>query len=492
MCDVAGEVNHPRIIQGGMGVGVSSWRLARAVAALGEFGVVSGTGIDTVVVRELQQGDPHNRRRVLQAYPDQEIVRYLVQRFYIDGGIADGVPYKLLPLHGFRPTVRSQRILSAATFSEVRLAKEGHSGLVGINLMAKLKRFTLAGMYGAMLAGADAIFMGAGIPAEEPIALRQLAAGEPARLRLEVDTSAAPDHLRSADHHYELDPAKLLHDPQPLRVPDFYPVIASDLLARILVKKLPNDAIAGWIIEGPTAGGHNAPPRGKQYDDSENPVYDGRDEVDLKQIAGLGYPFYLAGGYASPRKLNAAVAAGAAGIQVGTLFSLADESGYPEADKRRVIEAVHRGEVSVRTDGRVSPTGFPFKVVDIAGADAGPAQQRQRVCDLGYLQTAVIDARGRIQGRCPAEDVAAYVKKGGKVEDTVRRACLCNALMSNVGLGQRRPRGAEPQIFTAGDDLVELSLGSIESPHYSAADVIHYLRGTQKDIPLSQTARDHA
>ena len=45
------------IIQGGMGVGVSSWRLARSVARLGEFGVVSGTGIDTVLVRELQQGD---------------------------------------------------------------------------------------------------------------------------------------------------------------------------------------------------------------------------------------------------------------------------------------------------------------------------------------------------------------------------------------------------------------------------------------------------
>ena len=39
-----------RIIQGGMGIGVSSWRLARRVAQLGEFGVVSGTAVDNDLV----------------------------------------------------------------------------------------------------------------------------------------------------------------------------------------------------------------------------------------------------------------------------------------------------------------------------------------------------------------------------------------------------------------------------------------------------------
>lgn len=34
---------NPLIIQGGMGVAVSSWPLARAVALEGELGVVSGT-----------------------------------------------------------------------------------------------------------------------------------------------------------------------------------------------------------------------------------------------------------------------------------------------------------------------------------------------------------------------------------------------------------------------------------------------------------------
>ena len=37
------------LIQGGMGVAVSDWRLARAVSQAGHLGVVSGTAVDTVV-----------------------------------------------------------------------------------------------------------------------------------------------------------------------------------------------------------------------------------------------------------------------------------------------------------------------------------------------------------------------------------------------------------------------------------------------------------
>ena len=47
----------PIIIQGGMGVAVSSWKLAKAVAVTGQLGVVSGTAVDAVMVRRLQLGD---------------------------------------------------------------------------------------------------------------------------------------------------------------------------------------------------------------------------------------------------------------------------------------------------------------------------------------------------------------------------------------------------------------------------------------------------
>ncbi|MFQ5568757.1 MAG: nitronate monooxygenase [Rhodothermales bacterium] len=467
----------PKIIQGGMGIAVSSWRLARAVAQTGEVGVISGTAIDSVVVRELQQGDPHGRLRALQAYPDQNIVDYLFDQFFVKGGIGKGKPYKLLPMHRFKPTILSQRLLSAATFSEVFLAREGHDGFVGINLLCKLKRYTLACMYGAMLAGISAVMMGAGIPTEEAEQIRTLAAGEKAQLRLDVDTSKASDP--KASYYYELDPADLLPDPPQLPQPMFFPIISSDTLARILDKKVSKGLITGWIIEGPVAGGHNAPPRRKQLDEKGDPVYDERDIANLDVIAALGYPYYLAGGYGTPEKLQEALRRGAAGIQVGSLFSLADESGYPAESKRTLIRKIHEGSVAVRTDGRISSTGFPFKVVELEGTLGMQEHfsERIRICDLGYLQQAYVDGKDRLQVRCPAEPVDVYVEKGGKREDTERRGCLCNGLMANIGLGQQQKWGEERQLFTAGDDLVHLPLGSAEHPHYSARDVIHYLHG---------------
>ena len=62
----------PEVIQGGMGVGVSSWRLARSVSRVGGLGVVSGTALDVVLARRLQDGDPGGHmRRALAAFPEQ-------------------------------------------------------------------------------------------------------------------------------------------------------------------------------------------------------------------------------------------------------------------------------------------------------------------------------------------------------------------------------------------------------------------------------------
>lgn len=58
----AGPGEWPVLIQGGMGVGVPGWRLARAVAATGQLGVVSGVALDAVLARRLQCGDPEGER----------------------------------------------------------------------------------------------------------------------------------------------------------------------------------------------------------------------------------------------------------------------------------------------------------------------------------------------------------------------------------------------------------------------------------------------
>jgi len=467
--------DRPNIIQGGMGIGVSSWELAREVARKGEIGVVSGTCIDTVMVRELQEGDPHGRREALRAYPDQEIVDEIIDRFYVSGGKDENEPYELLPIHRFDPTVRSQKILCLAAFSEVLMAKAGHDGRVGINVMAELKRYTLACLYGAMLAGAAAIFIGAGIPMEEAKQIPLLASGEEARLRLDVEGFESKEVDR--DFEYKLDPGDLLENPPSLFSPDFYPIVSTDTLARVLDRKLNDELVSGWVIERPTAGGHNAPPRNKDYDGNGNPVYDEKDEADLERFRSMDDPFYLAGGFGTPEKLREAIRLGASGIQVGSLFSLTDESGYAPEDTRRIIRAIHQDRVEIRSDGRISPTGFPFSVLEMDGEPTAreESKARNRICDLGYLRTPFLDEHGNVRGRCPAEPVQNYVRKGGNREETEERACLCNALFANIDHPQQRKDGTEPQIFTGGERLSDLALGSTESPSYTVQDVIDYL-----------------
>jgi NAD(P)H-dependent flavin oxidoreductase YrpB (nitropropane dioxygenase family) len=472
----------PNIIQGGMGVGVSSWRLARRVAQRGEIGVVSGTAMDTVVARELQEGDPHDRRSALAAYPDTAAAEHLVDRFYRPDGLPKGEAYDLLNMHRFKPSEASQRLLAAATFTEVYLAKQGHDGFIGLNLLAKLTRYTLPCIYGALLAGVDMVSIGAGIPLEEARQIPRLAAGEEAKLRFDVDTSQAED--ADASYSYTFDPGAVADPPPTLDPPAFFPIISSDVLARILDTKLPDEHVDGWVVEGYTAGGHNAPPRNKEYRADGTPIYDRRDDADLEAMQALGKPFFLAGGYGSPKGLRYAHSIGAAGIQVGSLFSLTDESGYPPATTWRLIRGLHAGEISVQTDGRVSSTGFPFKVLSVDGtlSDEERLEDRSRVCDLGYLREPYVDEEGRLMGRCPAEPVKTYVSRGGDPEDTEGRACLCNALLANIGLGQQRGNSVEPPLFTGGDALENLPLGSVDEPHYDADDVIDYLY-SQRSAP---------
>ena len=461
-----------------MGIGVSSWQLARRVAQRGEIGVVSGTGIDSVVVRELQDGDPHDRRRVLQTYPDTETADHLVDTYYRPDGLPAGASYDLLSMHRFQPTEASQRILAAATYTEVRLAKDGHDGVVGLNLLAKLKRYTLPCLYGALLAGVDLVSIGAGIPLEEARQMQALATGEPGELRLDVDASQAPDDAEET-FTYRFDPRVVVDDPPVMEPPAFFPIVSSDVLARIMDAKLPEEAVDGWVVERPVAGGHNAPPRNKQYDDNGDPIYDERDEADLEAVADLGKPFYLAGGFGSPDGLAHARRVGADGIQVGSLFSLAEESGYPDDVTRDLVRGIHAGEITVKTDGRVSSTGFPFKVLSVDGslADDEVYDDRPRVCDLGYLREPYLNSQGQVLGRCPAEPVRTYTSRGGDPQDTEGRACLCNALLANIGLAQQRGETEEPTLFTGGEALEDLPLGSVEDPTYDVDDVLQYLYG---------------
>jgi NAD(P)H-dependent flavin oxidoreductase YrpB (nitropropane dioxygenase family) len=201
--------------------------------------------------------------------------------------------------------------------------------------------------------------------------------------------------------------------------------------------------------------------------------------VDLERLRALGLPFWLAGGAGSPAGVRAALDAGAVGVQVGTLFAYCDESGIEADLKARVLAAVAAGRVDVLTDPRASPTGYPFKLVEVEGL-ATQDETRVRRCDLGYLRVAYRRPDGRLGYRCPAEPVAEYVAKGGDAADTVGRRCLCNGLVADVGHAQPRPvdeGGDERPLLTAGDDLRALRGFLAGRTRYSARDVIDHLLG---------------
>lgn len=455
-----------------MGVGVSNWRLANAVARLGQLGVVSGTALDTLLVRRLQDGDPGGAvRRAMERFPIPGVAAAALERWLRPEGRAADSPYDLLPLYRRTVSVARQQLTALANFVEVWLAKEGHDGPVGVNLLTKVQLPNLASLYGAVLAGVDYVLMGAGIPREIPGALDALAAHRPAEMRLDVEGDAAggaesltfdPRPLWSADPHVA--PAR----------PRFLPVVSATSLAVTLARKA-NGRVDGFVVEGHTAGGHNAPPRGELVLDARGePVYGERDRVDLEKLRALGLPFWLAGGAGSPEGVRAALDAGAAGVQVGTLFAYCDESGITADLRARVLAAVADGRVTIRTDPRASPTGYPFKLVEADGV-ATQDDTRVRRCDLGYLRAAYRRPDGRLGYRCPAEPVEDYVAKGGDAADTVGRRCLCNGLVADVGHAQRQPEGEELPLLTAGDDLPGLRgfLGGRAS--YSARDVVEYL-----------------
>jgi nitronate monooxygenase len=468
---------NPVIIQGGMGAGVSAWQLARAVSLAGQLGVVSGTALDVLLARRLETGDPGGHmRRALDQFPFPDVTQRILRRFFIPGGKPSDQPFRGGHVISVRPSRAQLELVVAANFVEVYLAKEGHDGIVGINFLEKIQPPTLPSLYGAMLGGVDYVLMGAGIPRRIPGVLDQLAYGEAVELPLNVAHSDDGDSFVT-----RFDPVEFAGAPFPwLRRPQFLAIVASATLASMMVRKA-SGRVDGLVIEGPTAGGHNAPPRGEaQLNDRGEPVYGRRDTVDLEAIRSLGLPFWLAGSYGSPEQVALALAAGAAGVQVGTAFAFCQESGLQDDLKRRVLAMSREGSLDVLTDPAASPTGFPFKVLNLDETLSEPSAyaERERRCDMGFLRQAYRRPDGKLGWRCPAEPVEDYLRKGGQESETVGRKCLCNALLANIGLGQSQRDGtAELPLVTCGDDVqsIERVRRYAAAANYSAKQVVDYL-----------------
>jgi len=503
------------LIQGGMGVFVSNWRMARAVAMERPgvaAGTVSGTGLDWVYVRLLQLGDPGGHiRRAMAAFDaafGTGIGRKICDRYFIDGGKAPATRFKNAPLQIVRMRDGSDlvplpvqpaepvaltldadivELLIATGFAEVWLAKEGHDGKIFINFLKKVELPLVYTMYGAMLAGVDGVIVGAGNPDGLPAVCSRLVTHEAVDIDLLVLYREPGEAFYVPFDPRQVADGKLAQ--KPLRRPAFLAIASLENLVKALAQSQ-SEAPDGFIIEHHTAGGHNAGPQGLvRVDDKGQPIYGDLDEPDLQAIRQVGLPFWLAGGYGSREKLQQALACGAAGVQVGSVFALAEESGMKPAYRTAILNEIKKGteDAALVQTTLFSPTGFPFKVVQLNDTLANEAvyTARSRVCDIGLLQQRgfskpAADGTRRLFQRCPAAPVEGFIHKRGLPHNTEDRRCLCNGLLSCVGLGQVDKQEEEPAIVTLGNHLDGIRrLSRQGQTQYWVRDVVNDILGNQ-------------
>jgi len=460
-----------QIIMGGMGVAISWYKIAKIVSMLGGLGTVSGTAAERIMASVLSRGDPGGHfRRALKHFPFQDSAERIIREFYIEQGDTK-TPRRSVPVYSLNPSKMLIELIICANFAFVWLAKEGHYRPISINYLEKIAMPHIYAIIGAILAGVDVITMGAGLPINIPPLIDQLIQGRIAEYPIPIVGEKTP-------YRMQFDPGKFFGANLHISYrPSFLPIISSNSLAKICTERLPSGSVQGFVVEEDTAGGHNAPPRGRPVilDDLGQPVYGSRDKVDYHELADLGFPFWIAGSYASPEKLAWAKENGAQGVQLGSIFALSNQSGMDPVSRQKIRRNGYRGEQKIFTDPVASPTGYPFKVALVEGtlSEKEVYESRKRRCSQGALVVPYRRPNGSIGYRCSAEDVGNYVKKGGRREDTFGVKCICNGLMATADVN---PDPAEPKIVTIGDDLSFLPrLMRDENSGYDVEDVFRYM-----------------
>jgi NAD(P)H-dependent flavin oxidoreductase YrpB (nitropropane dioxygenase family) len=330
-------------------------------------------------------------------------------------------------------------------FVEVAKAKLGHNGKIGINVMWKCSLTVLPSIYGAMLAGVDALLCGAGVPMELPDIVH--------RIRNNKDLDYKPLHGTDTNVSMEISGDNTTGLLQKFSFPHMIPILSNFAFPKRIVdiweREYNGARPSAFVLENHPAGGHNAPPRNKQF-------FSDQDDINsyFDKTRDLGVPIYVAGAGSDREDYLHWVARGAYGLQVGSRFALCEESGMRKDIREKIIEMNASGTCEVETNSRLSSTGYPFKVVAMEGtiADKAVFDARKRICNKGYLVKSHINTKpdGTTEETyiCPGMPEKQYVKLGGKAEDTVGVGCLCNALFSTAGLGDK----IEPPVVTLGEE----------------------------------------
>jgi nitronate monooxygenase len=460
-------MEQPRIIQGGLETMVATWPLARAVARAGQLGVVAGALLPVIMARRLQLGDPGGHlRRAFGQFPFPAVARRVWKHWFVPGGKPEPEPFAPLRPPRLEEDPELAELAVQAGFTEVFLAREGHDGPVGMHFHPSAELPLLPTMYGALLAMTPYLLIH---HRHAPTVLEQMEAlllGKITGWNLPVadaDSGEAPACC--------FNPARLTAKPPPPLPPPHVLIVGPS--ARALTAARAETAgrrVAGFIW-------HPEPPT--DFPEAE----------ELAALRALERPFWLAGLPPTPAQLRAARRAGAAGLVVGTPFYYCAESELAPEWKRRVFArlaplpetASPAVPARLEVEFMASPTGFSVPVVQLAGTAADPEQyaQRERICDVGFLRQLYRRRDGSVGYRCPGENLADHVAKGGDLRGSVTQHCMCNGLLAALGLAQRRPGfGGELPLLPAGEDLSVLEqFRSAADASFAAADVVARLLG---------------
>lgn len=523
-------LNNIRLIQGGMGVYVSNWKLAKSVASTkpGKVaGTISGTALDSVYVRLLQLGDPGGYiKRAFQAFDlkfKTNIASEIYKSYYIPFGKRPEERFQGTPMTKLRfsdgsvelplgePNRKANyelkidekliKLLIVSGFAETWLAKESHKGLIFMNFLHKIEIPLVYTLYGSMLADIDGVIVGAGNPDGLPALCQKLADHESVQTELNVLYKESGEKFHLVFNPKELENGILTK--QSLKKPAFLAIVSLEDLATSLSNSssMPPD---GLIIENFRAGGHNANPVEGIFkkDELGQPIYGEKDVVNLEKIKKTNLPFWLGGGFGSQLKLKEALQSGATGIQVGSLFAMAEESGMKSEHKDAIFKSFRdkKSDKDIVRTTMYSPTGFSFKVAILDGtlSDTTVYENRHRVCDVGLLQQIGLtkpdnSGKRRLFQRCPAAPLNMYLKNRGIQRNTEDKRCLCNGLLSAAGFPQIHKNGKiteEPSIVTIGENLEEIRrLSRNGQISYSVRDAIDYILGKEyAEIPIPKEA----
>ena len=292
------------IMQGGMGVNISTAEMALSVAREGGVGHVSDAMLPDLVDRLFGTGFTKMKAGLCRA---------------ADAALGKAAFH--FPLDDVRAAAK--QYIESVMQKKMGDAKEG---LIFVNVMEKLTMndslaSLRARLLGALDGGVDGISLSAGLHTSSFSLMSEHSRFRDAMLGIVVSSRRALNLF-------------LRRSAKTGRMPDYI------------------------VVEGPLAGGH----LGFGMTDWVN--FKLADIVrDVKAYLaenGLSIPVIAGGGvFTGTDGVRLIEEAGAAGVQVATRFTVTQESGLPDAVKQRYLDA-EEGEIEVNG---VSPTGYPMRML---------------------------------------------------------------------------------------------------------------------------------